>query len=500
MSVPRNDKIFNAITARDGLTRCGTQWCRQALDPFHDTFVKDPCGYPDTNTDASIVQVVKQSYQLVAPIASGNWDCNVVMMPWINSITMNALTLNGASNTPPQNILSQANPATSGDVSVGGIQVISAASGTACDITAPTVAGTYSNTSNTIPSTYLQGNSRVIAMAMEIVNTTSDLNKQGLATMYRVPVPQNDDAPTMYLNGNAGGDTRAFNGSASCIYIPAPPKSIAGAQLFAGTRAWDAAKGSYNVATFNTPDVPAQGLNFTQPVIYTTTQKDANVFFNHMQRVNNSTITTDGFALVNPVAWTEMNMSGTYFTGLSNSTTLTVNYIVYIERFPTQDDLDLIVSAHQSPAYDIKALELYSEIATSLPVAVTFDENGWGDLWGTITSAASSALNIGRKVIAPIAGLFGARGQAIAGAIEGVGQVADAFDAPASDYVPTAPRNPPMVTPGAYRRGGGTKMQVRKQKKRQGGGVSVQRVRNTKSADQALRRDIKNAKRTLGRR
>jgi len=51
-------------------------------------------------------------------------------------------------------------------------------------------------------------------------------------------------------------------------------------------------------------------------------------------------------------------MSGVYFTGLSGATTLTVDYIVYIERFPTQDDLDLIVSAKRSPEYDIRALEL----------------------------------------------------------------------------------------------------------------------------------------------
>jgi len=227
VSVPRNDKIFNAIAARSGLTRCGTQWCRQALDPFHDSFLKDPCGYPDTNGDASIVQVVKQSYNIAAPITSGNWDCNVVMMPWVNPIVMTASTNNGANGATPLNYLTQANPSTSGDITVGGIQVISAASGTACDITEPSVAATYSNTSNTIPATYLAGNGRVVAMAMEIVNTTSELNKQGLVTMYRIPVPQNDDCPTMYLNNNAAsGDTVTYNGAASVVYVPAPQSQL----------------------------------------------------------------------------------------------------------------------------------------------------------------------------------------------------------------------------------------------------------------------------------
>jgi len=396
-------------------------------------------------------------------------------------------------------------------VSVGGIQVIAAAQGVPCDITEPNVAATFSNTSHTIPATYLAGNSRCIGMAMEIVNTTSELNKQGLVTMYRVPIPQNDDSTTMNLANNAAsGNTSTNLGSASCMYVPAPPLSIAGAQLFAGTRAWDAAKGSYAAAAFNTPDVPAQGINFVQPIVYTTQQTDADVLFAHMTQTTVGGITTSTIAGVPPVYWTETDMSGSYFTGLSNSTTLTVNYIVYIERFPTQDDLDLIVSAHQSPAYDVKALELYSEIAQSLPVAVTFDENGWGDLWSTITSAASTALDVARKYVAPVISYFGgARGQAVAAGIEGVGAIKDSFDAPESDYVPNAPPYPPMATAGRMRgpKGGlafrGTKtvrVGKREQKRNFKAGKDVKLYKNTKikgSRDQKIRSELNLVKRQL---
>jgi len=298
--------------------------------------------------------------------------------------------------------------------------------------------------------------------------------------MYRVPVAQNDDGSTMTISNNASGDTIFYNGAASVVYVPKPPLTIAQAQLFPGTRAWEAAKGSYNVGVFNTPDVPATGLNFTQPAMYTNTQLENNVLFAHTSRTPLAAVNS-GVATVPNVSWTEMNMSGTFFTGLSNSTTLTINYIVYIERFPTQDDLDLIVSAKRSPEYDIKALELYSEISQSLPVAVTFNENGWGDLWGAITGAAQGALNVARKYVAPVVSYFGgARGQAIGAGIEGVGQIADAFDQPPSDFVPSAPRNPPMVTPGRMRAPRGPRMaRVQMQLPKRKKGVQ-QRARSTK--------------------
>lgn len=419
--------------AKAGLTQCGSEWLIQALDPFHDT-ARTPTGYPDTNSNASVIQCIKQSYQIVAPNATGNFDCRVDMMPWINPITMNGATSNGANSVPPLNLLGQQNPATNTNVVIGGVQIQTAPSGTLLELGNPTVAGTSLNAANTIPAQYYSGNSRVVSMAMEIVNTTSDLNRQGLVTLYRIPIPQNDDATTVQLNANASGDTRNFDGVADVIYIPHPPTSIANAQLFAGTKAWDAAQGTYQVAGFNTPDNPANGLNWSNPAIYLFNQTDPTVIFSRLDRTPNGFVTTAGNTHVGPVAWTQMDLSGAFFTGLSNSTTLTVNYVVYVERFPTQDDLDLIVVAKRSPEYDIKALEAYSEIYQSLPVGVPFGENGWGDWFDTIANTASSVLG---AIPHPYA-------QAGALLIKGAKGVKDSFDQPASDVRVGIPDAPPM--------------------------------------------------------
>lgn len=434
--VQRFQNVMQRQAAKAGLTECGTQWLIEALDPFHDVQI-NPVGYPDTTASGSVIQVIKQSYQFIAPTATGNWDCSFTMMPWLNPITMNGNTINGAHFTPTQNTLQQANINAANNVTVGGLQFIAAASGTPLQIANPTNAGSYTNTSNTIPAQYLQGNGRCIAMGFEVCNTTAELNLQGLATVWRVPVPQNDDGTTVSIQSFNTGDTSNFEGSASVLYMPEPPTTIAAAQLFAGTQAWEAKYGSYQVCGFNTPDVPAVGMNFTIPVMYQTAQTDTAVITSVFNRNSWSggAVAPAAVANVQNVSWTEMDMSGVHYTGLSNSTTLTVNTITYIERFPTQDDLDLIVSAKRSPEYDIKALEAYSEIYQNLPVGVQFGENGWGDWFDGIASAASSVLG----------SVGGTYGKAAATLIEGgkgfVSKVIrDNFDQPPSEVrVPNAP-------------------------------------------------------------
>lgn len=371
------------------------------------------------------------------------------MMPWLNGIPFASTSTGSGAN----NGLHQSDP---GALStIGGIQVISGASGTNMAISGANNPPTYSNVSNQIPSQYLQGNSRCVGMAMEIVNTTSDLNKQGLVTVYRVPIPQNDDGTTWMLDNTTGSDTTSYNGAISAVCVPSPPQNIAAAQLFAGTKAWAAELGSYNVAMFNTPDVPAQGVNFTQPIIYNTSQTDGTVYAPLSTRVAGVNSTgAAGKALVPPIYWTEFDMSGSYFTGLSASTTLTVDYIVYIERFPTQDDLDLIVSAKRSPEYDIRALEAYSVISQSLPVAVPFNENGLGDWFKSAVNMASSILPM---IPHPIAQGLGIAAKAAAG-------LYDSFDQPPSNTRAGIPDAPPMNNTRQTRQPNGATMRQAKSK------------------------------------
>jgi len=95
------------------------------------------------------------------------------------------------------------------------------------------------------------------------------------------------------------------------------------------------------------------------------------------------------------VFWTEFDISGSYFTGLSLQTTLTVNWNVYVERFPTQLDIDLVLLAAPSPPYDIQALEFISECMRLLPPGVMVAENGLGDWFADV-------LQTGADYVAPL--------------------------------------------------------------------------------------------------
>lgn len=83
------------------------------------------------------------------------------------------------------------------------------------------------------------------------------------------------------------------------------------------------------------------------------------------------------------------NHSGAYFTGLSPTTTLQLNAIYYIERFPSQQESDLVVLARHSCREDKIAMELYAQIIREMPVGVPQRMNGLGEWFADAVSSAS---------------------------------------------------------------------------------------------------------------
>jgi len=87
------------------------------------------------------------------------------------------------------------------------------------------------------------------------------------------------------------------------------------------------------------------------------------------------------------------NHAGAYFTGLSYETTLQLNVIYYIERFPSQQDSDLVVLARHSCRQDCVALDLYSEIVREMPVGVPQRMNGLGEWFADAVSSAADYIS-----------------------------------------------------------------------------------------------------------
>jgi hypothetical protein len=391
-NVARSERILNAIGSQVGLSEPGKEWLLASLDPFHDNTIKCT-GYPDNISAASVVQCVKQSFSIAVPstITAGLWDCHITHLPFLETAAMSyAENFNGNSWTFP------ATPS----APMGGITVwVTPAGGNT--FSAPPTATSFC-TSYPIPYAYSNGACRVIASGFEVTNTTSALNAQGTVTCYKAPVSD--------FTVNSGAfvalSTPAIPpaGNFQLFSFQSPPANIANAMLLAGTKQWAAKEGAYVVPTFQSLSIPVQyeiGLGIAMPI----GANDAVFGSNQFGWLGNASLVSTGATSLGPYVpaatqytpnfFSTFNMAGAYFTGLSLQTTLTLTWNVYIERFPSFDDGNLVVLATPSPPYDVKALEIYSSVAYHMPPGVMAKENGLGEWF-------AEAVNFAKDVVAPV--------------------------------------------------------------------------------------------------
>jgi len=254
--VSRSERVLNAIGAKIGLTECGRDWLIACCDPYHDKPL-NVCGYPDVNEAASVTQVVKLSTQVSAPSGvAGNWDCHFHQFPWLGAApsTSSFKLINGSDHQTWYQI---SNNTASGSQWVG-LSYDSVAAGLGTYL--------YSNTTVVNPfqtqlAPYLANEYRVIAMGFEVINTTSDLNIQGLVTCYRSPMEDLDSAKTMFV-GTVNTGTSPLNSILSwqdVLRASAPPDTASAALLLEGSRQWKAKEGAYVVSTLNSSELPTGG-------------------------------------------------------------------------------------------------------------------------------------------------------------------------------------------------------------------------------------------------
>jgi len=382
-----------------------------AVDPMHDRQTKLE-GYPDTCNSASLVQRVKQSFTIVAPTGTtaAGWDLQVINPPFVNTSTfyqVEAAYNSTFSKTLTSNVIVQNPSFTAIPFVYGGLSFIAAPSGSEFSLggisnfaaSNPTLAYIKSNP---LPDIYSQGTCRIIANAFEISNTTAELTVQGSVLTYRQPIPDYETATTFNYAGIAGASTAGYYAAQSTLVLPSPPTTVGQSMLLPGSRQWKAKDGCYVVSAMSSDNIPTQDEIFTQPLLIQNPSvgSDPNLY---------SPIgVPSGANLAGPIPvfagqdnfWTKFDQSGAYFTGLSPSTSLQVTWIVDVERFPTEQQADLVVVATPSPSYDPMAIQVYAHIMQDMPTGVTFAENGLGD-W--FMSAVGKVRDIVMPIIRPLA-------------------------------------------------------------------------------------------------
>lgn len=434
------------------LTPEGKNWLIEALDPFHDTAIQ-LAGFPDTNRSASIIQCVKYSQNIKAAssiTADTPWDCQIVMWPLPhqhspgNDQGVNC-TSNGG-NFGPGVVRLRDN---SGDIKpfpIGGVTAYQVDAGGEMFGAAETSANTTSLTIS-VEDNYLAGCGRIVGMGFEVVNTTAPLYRSGQALPYRMPVPSPDDQVTLLAiraaetleakekRKKADPDpmvaTTEAMGWMSCWQTSMPPRNLGEATKLSGSKPWKAEDGCYVPAVMNTTLNPAKTQKPVLAIAWANDlggASDSAVPYAQEGRstgvheISSAVIVgpRDGpgtgdikFHFPDPTFVAPFNIAGVYLTGLDHNTTLQVNAIYFIERFPTPYEDDLVVLASPSPGFDPAALEIYQRALKQLPVGVMQGENPLGEWFrGVLDSVAKVASPLGKAmsilpVVGPAAGMIG---------------------------------------------------------------------------------------------
>jgi len=295
--------------------------------------------------------------------------------PWLQQ-------LNG-QQLPRSNNLVTGLPQAAGPL--GGVQAFCLQPGSSLNISSSLSLGAI-----TLDPSYTQGSGRLLGLGFEVINTTSDLNRQGTVTVWRQEQALQGIGVVGFLNATAL--PIQLKAQETAFYRP-PPFSVANAMLYPGSRQWKAADGAYVVTTFTASENPPTFVSYVQPGVSIQTVDDiessnaAPAAFNNIRLWSPTPLTDGVYAQVSPaIRLHPINMSGAMFTGLSTATTLTLNVNIYYESFPSVAEQGILVLAKPSAAFDPVALEFMSRVNSSLPVGVPASWNPEGEWFWEIVN------------------------------------------------------------------------------------------------------------------
>lgn len=360
-----------------GCTEDGITWMKNALDPFPD--VKRPVvGYPDSSKTPSIVQYFREEQTVSVPgnVSSGNpWDCNIYHPGYYGNGTL-YLTPSVTTQSDQQFVgitLPQTTP-----YAYGGLEVRAGPAGTAL---------AQSALSSAIPEAVDLGfRNRIVAYAMEIFNTTPDLYKGGALCTWRQTAEENELLGTVVKPGSTPNPS-AFRATE----LNDIPITISEALNLEGSLQWDAEEGAYCVATQADTENVYRSKNDNRAIVMLSNNNWYTDVITSVDSFNAPDVTR---------CKSPFNAFGAFFTGLPFQSTLQVVKHYLIERLPTYVNQDLITLCKQPPAYDPRALELYSNIAGFLPTGCPVEDNFLGAF---LSGLASIARAVAPRVLPQIA-------------------------------------------------------------------------------------------------
>jgi len=449
-AVRSKDPMHGLCTSRQ-ITDEGCDWLKYALDPFHDLQLDNLRGYPDVNTEPTVIVKVRQALEISAPagLADGsNWDCHVALSP-IDWAKPNGLLIRGVE--PGLNATAEFQPQGGGPgFPAGYISEIGAGAGTTHAVTArmdglvinsvpsgladdgdmtftpghcPLVANGGYSVENITLDKYLDfdntdlGVYRIVYSGFEVVNTTAQIYKQGAVTVYEYGHSFEPGQVVLpFSSDTTGTSSVSVPQSLATNQFRSPPNNIAEAKIMPGAHTWAAQDGCYCTAKFlgdnpfqsctnrnyviaqNNPNAGTQsGYNMTGTA-HTMGSFISPGFLGPLSQStgikgppNTALGGTPGLTAAPATHFSRMSTAGAYFTGLSPQTTLFVTWRVGLERLPAANKPTFLALAQPSATFDPNALLLYNLIANHLPPGCP---QGWNDLGKWFNTIATVAKRV----------------------------------------------------------------------------------------------------------
>lgn len=386
--VSRGEALLNkwAHDPRIALSESGKDWLLAALDPFHDTQLKNLQGWPDVEVSASVVRCIKKTLQIAVPSggvipANTNWDCHIALFPWLYSQSFDVTTTR-------HNDVAIYNSGAAASQSLGGLVAQATAVGSPASWPIPTGGLISICGSVTLDDAFTQGPGRLIGIGFEVTDTTAELYRQGTCTVWRQPQPPRSSSAITILDsvGAANDSLYALSGN----FLRAPPTTIADAMLHAGSRQWAARDGAYVVGCFHSNENPPYSVDYVSPIILpaasddlggSTTDNNTNFYFPSANFNVSRAVGAFTQYLVGtpPQHLNPMHQCGVILSGINYNASFNIAVNFYYESFPSISEKDILVLATPSCEFDPVALNLYSHAMSVMPVGVPVAENAAGD-------------------------------------------------------------------------------------------------------------------------
>lgn len=408
--------LWNSITDKMmKLTPSGKDWLVSCLDPYHD-FQQTIEGFPDMRSTPSVVQVHNQRVTLTVPTSAGggNWDTSI----WYTGLNVTETNLVNSSTmqtTTPTLGAAYDSGAMPASVPFGAFVVQSGAAGVAINYGAPGAtdhrSAYYSAKTNC--------NHRLIGVAIEVANTTAEMYKQGSVTVGMLPDVDYDRQTVTYVDTAAVAPYEVKDFSA--LRCACPVSVVGSLQAVPTASTWPAARGMYAIPRLQVCEPPVADVYGPHTAVY---------YYGPTAQISRvmagAAIGGKTFPIVNGGSISGFSPMQIYFTGLSNSTSLTVTFRTIVEYFPPVTAAlgsaasDLLPFVTPSPPSDPKALALYSATVAKAPYAVPVDMNSAGEYFAMVTKAIA-------QVAPMVAGIFSSTHPAIGLAATATGMISQAI-------------------------------------------------------------------------